>query len=211
MPLPKQQTNKSITNTKPIDYDLSYDSVIDKLYTIENPKRIGVKDNKVKAYYDGYALTIGPGVAITSGAPKEWFDGRYVDKKLVDDFAHKHFMHGVDVIKKAYNIEYGTKEYSTPADTISAGPLFYSAQTRYQMGNINRQRTNILNAIKEGNAINIQKSVNNNAPKGDIDRKRRLEEAWPLNKLYQNNNNEIKVNIDNKYIPRFLRQHIKGK
>lgn len=163
---------------------LPYDKSIDFLYKIENPRFKNVNREKglVKFFDDGWAPTIGAGVANTSGAPSEWFDGQWHKKKDVDDFAYDYFSHGDEVIRAAYDKKYGTPEYPNPSDTLSLWPRMYMAQNRYQRGSLGGGATGrnaILSAVASGNTQNIVNAITKFTSPGDNNRMKRVLSAYP--------------------------------
>lgn len=158
--------------------------VINFLYGVENPqmKNINTRLNIVKAFDDGWTPTIGPGVANTSNAPKEWFNGKWHSKYAVDNYAYQHLSHDDEVIRNAYNTRFGTKQYPNPADTLSMWPRLYMAQNRYQLGNLggsNKGRDAILDAVSTGNVQNIINTLSRYGMNGDTDRMRRVQKSYP--------------------------------
>ena len=153
--------------------------VIPFLYTIENPWKLGVYDDWMVNYDSN---TIGPGVDKSSGVPSWWFENKKVPREDVENAAYNHLVHDDEVIRAAYDRRFGTEDYPNPSDTLSIGPRLYAAQNRYQMGNLgkgNVGRDAILDAMKSGNADKIKLAVKKYGRRGDDDRARRLEEAWP--------------------------------
>lgn len=163
---------------------LDRNTVMPFLYAIENPngKNINYTNNTARVFHDGSAPTIGPGVSNESDAPRSWFTGKSISKNDIDDFAYEYFVHSDDVIRKAYDTRFGTKEYPNPSDTLSVGPRLYAAQNRYQMGFLGGGATGrdaILDAMAKGNANNLVTTIIKYGRKGDIDRMRRIKKARP--------------------------------
>ena len=178
---------------------LSYEQTIQFLYGVENPNFKNIEGNYARNYNDG-TPTIGPGVAKTSNAPKEWFDGRKVLKSKVDNYAYQHISNDDSAIRKAYNKKYGTPAFKNPADTLSVGHRLYVAQNRYQRGSLGDGVNSILEALASGNFKNIDAAVANNTPSTDKDRMRRVRESY---KNIQNNfSSEYQVgNINSSTLP----------
>lgn len=163
---------------------ISKDVVIPFLYNIENPnyKNVNKKNNTVTYFDDGWAPTIGPGVANTSGAPSEWFSGKPISKSIVDNFAYDYFNHGDKVIKAAYDKRFGNEKFRTPSDTLSIGPRLYAAQNRYQRGTLGGGeigRNAILDAMALGDTNNLIKTIANYTSPGDKNRIDRVINAYP--------------------------------
>lgn len=166
---------------------LSSRDVIPFLYAIENPryKGINIVTNTARSFDDGFAETIGAGVAETSNAPAEWFTGKPIDKRLVDDYSYDHLVHDDDVIRNAYDTRFGTIGYPNPSDTLSFGPRLYMAQNRYQRGNLggsSRGRDVILDAVASGNSMRIIQALSKYGAPGDRNRLKRVVNARPIYK-----------------------------
>lgn len=175
------EINKGIKKANKLDKQ----KAINILYSIENPRNrnISIIQNTASMYNDGYAPTIGAGVADRSGAPSNWFSGRKINKTDVDNFVYNFLSKGDSVIKKAYDDKYGTLLYPHPSDTLSFVPRMYAAQNRYQRGSLGggvKGRNAILEAMANGSSENLIQAVKKYTSPGDKDRIRRITEAMPI-------------------------------
>lgn len=166
---------------------LNKQNAIDFLYAVENPtyKNVNQTTGYATMYNDG-TKTIGPGVAITSGANKKWFEeGTLVKKEDVDNEAYRHLSQDDIIIRRAYDKRYGTSKMLHPSDTLSEGPRLFVSQARYQRGSLGDKTNAILEALALGNQTKLVKAVEAAVPPGDNDRKRRLSIAMP--RIYKSN------------------------
>jgi len=159
---------------------LNYSDAIRLLYAVENPRGRNVRGNTVTSFDDGWAPTIGPGVASTSGANPKWFTGKPVNKREVDEFAVKHLRKNDEVIRSAYDSVYGTPKFPHPSDTISQTHRLLVAQNRYQRGSLGAGTNSILSALANGRRSRVVNAVGNNTPNWDKDRHRRVKEFFKI-------------------------------
>lgn len=178
---------------------LNKSATIDFLYAVENPtyKNVNQKSGYVWNYSDG-TPTIGPGYAKTAGENQEWFNGKLARKDKVDTAAYNHLTNDDEIIRKAYDKEYGTKRMPHPSDTLSAGARMYVAQARYQRGSLGDYTNSILKGLKSGNTKQLKNAVHNAAPSWDKDRIRRLNQAMPHIYTGKNNPKVVPSNYKNK-------------
>ena len=153
------------------------------LYDVENPFRKNIIGNYATSFNDGWARTIGAGVAETSEAPKEWFDGRKVLIEKVDDYAYNHLMNDDKAVRAAYDEKFGTSDFPNPSDTLSIGPRLYAAQNRYQRGHLagGKQEgiNEILSAIAKGNKDSLINAISKWTSSKDTGRVSRVLQAYP--------------------------------
>ena len=172
----RKSRSLSTRGAAPLDYSDS----IRMLYAVENPSMRNVKGNTVRSFNDGYAGTIGPGVADTSGADPKWFTGKPVSKREVDAFAVKHLRKSDEIIRRAYDDMYGTPNFPHPSDTISQTHRLLVAQNRYQRGSLGKGTNSILSALANGRRSRVVNAVGNNTPNWDKDRHRRVKEFFKI-------------------------------
>ena len=164
---------------------LPYDETVKFLYGIENPhyKNVNRARNVVVSFDDGWAPTIGAGVANTSGAPAEWFEGKPVNKNKVDRFAYNQMKSGDERIRAAYDERHGTPEYPHPSDTLSIGPRLYAAQAKYQRGFLGKHTNAVIDAMASGDSNKIYRAINNVA--AEVRDTERINRVKNSRKLYK--------------------------
>lgn len=159
---------------------LDFNTAINMLYAVENPRNKNVGTNTVRSFDDGWAPTIGAGVASTSGANPKWFTGKPVNKKEVDNFAVNHLRDSDRVIRQEYDKQFGTPNYPNPSDTLSQVNRLLVAQNRYQRGSLGKGTNSIMKALARGHRHGVVQAVTNNTPDWDKDRMRRVKLALGL-------------------------------
>lgn len=162
---PKLKRRFTITEAKPLPKGLTKKVI----HAAENHINKGVsKDGKYYTVYsDGVAskqypegtTTIGDGAAITSGAPKEWFTGKPVLAKDVDDWTYAHLVEDDKVIRKEYDKQFGTKNYPHPSDTLSINPRLGAAQVRYQQYRLGDNTDVVMQALANGRDTYLQTAL----------------------------------------------------
>lgn len=162
---PKLKRRFSITEAKPLPKDLTKKVI----HAAENHINKGISKNKkhYTSYSDGVASkqypkgtpTIGDGVAITSNAPKGWFNGTPVLASDVDAWTYAHLVEDDKAIRKEYDKQFGTKEYPHPSDTLSIKPRLGAAQVRYQQYRLGNNTDTVMRALANGNDTYLQTAL----------------------------------------------------
>lgn len=163
--LKNRNKKKVLGEVEPLDRALTKTII----HAAENHINKGIsKDGKYYTWYsDGVPSpaypngtpTIGDGVAITSGASKEWFSGKPIPVELVDAWTYNHLVEDDKAIRKAYDEEFGGPGYLTPSDTLSMIPRIVGAQVRYQQYRLGKNTRRYLHSLKEGNTNALKQGL----------------------------------------------------
>lgn len=148
---------KNLYNVTPLDRRLAK-AVI---HEAENNINKGIFSNNLyyTAYPDGVyndtlgrqTMTIGDGVAETSGAPKHWFSGKPILAKDVDNWTYDKLVEGDAAIRAAYDDKFGTPSDPNPSSRLGMKPRLGAAQVRYQQYRLGKNTDIVLDALRHGN------------------------------------------------------------